>query len=270
MRTVGVVTLGCVPDPAQIAADGGATNPVIANLLARNPWPQPNIPGTFGGSLVGSENSGCPVGPNTSVISPSFNNLSSFIVKIDHTFNASNNISGRYFFGDSTQSFPLGLATTRRSVAGFNTETPTRVQLVSISYVHTIGSNKVNELRYGWNRFAEGFFPQDQSFQPSSIGLCAASTTAGCSGSVISNSGLPDIFINGSAFSQLGANSSTPRHRIDTNNQVLDNFSWKIGKHDIKFGGGFYRTSISQYFGHWFRGRLKFADPYGFPHGHGG
>ena len=67
-ENVGVVTLGCVPDPAQIAADGGATNPVIANLLARNPWPQPNIPGTFGGSLVGSENSGCPVGPNTSVI----------------------------------------------------------------------------------------------------------------------------------------------------------------------------------------------------------
>ena len=259
-ENVGVVTLGCVPDPAQIAADGGATNPVIANLLARNPWPQPNIPGTFGGSLVGSENSGCPVGPNTSVISPSFNNLSSFIAKIDHTFNASNNLSGRYFFGDSTQSFPLGLATTGGQLPGFNTHTPTRVQLVSISYVHTIGSNKVNELRYGWNRFAEGFFPQDQSFQPSSIGLCAASTTAECSGSVISNSGLPDIFINGSSFSQLGANSSTPRHRIDTNNQILDNFSWKAGKHDIRFGGGFYRTSISQYFGHWFRGRLKFAD----------
>src|SRR5207253_768325 len=34
----------CVPDPRQIAADGGATNSVAAGLLARNPWPSPNIP----------------------------------------------------------------------------------------------------------------------------------------------------------------------------------------------------------------------------------
>jgi len=257
---VGVVTLGCVPDPAQIAADGGATNPVIANLLARNPWPAPNIPGTYGGGLVGEEDTGCPVGPNTSVISPSFNKLTSFIAKIDQNLNVNNILTGRYFFGDSTQSFPLGLATTGGQLPGFNTETPTRVQLVSISYVHPIGTNKVNELRYGWNRFAEGFFPQDQSFQPSSIGLCAASTTASCTGSSISNAGLPDIFIHNSAFSQLGANSSTPRHRVDTNNQLLDNFSWKLGKHDVKFGFNYYRTSISQYFGHWFRGRLKFSD----------
>jgi len=257
---VGVVTLGCVPDPAQIAADGGATNPVIAKLLARNPWPAPNIPGTYGGALVGSENSGCPNGPNTSVVSPSFNELTSFIAKIDHNFNSSNILTGRYFFGDSVQSFPLGLATTGGQLPGFNTFTPTRVQLVSISYVHTIGSNKVNELRYGWNRFAEGFLPGDNSFHPSSIGLCAASTTAGCSGSGLSDSGLPDIFVNHSAFSQLGANSSTPRHRVDSNNQLIDNFSWKMGKHDVKFGGSYYRTSVSQYFGHWFRGRLRFTD----------
>ena len=85
---VGVVTLACVPDPAQIAAYGGATNPVIAALLARNPWPAPNIPGTFGGALVGSEGSGCPNGPNSSVVSPSFNRLTSFIAKVDQNFNA--------------------------------------------------------------------------------------------------------------------------------------------------------------------------------------
>ncbi len=83
-----MVTLACVPDPAQIAAYGGATNPVIASLLARNPWPAPNIPGTFGGALVGSEGSGCPNGPNSSVVSPSFNRLTSFIAKVDQNFNA--------------------------------------------------------------------------------------------------------------------------------------------------------------------------------------
>jgi hypothetical protein len=246
---VGVVTLACVPDPAQIAADGGATNPVIASLLARNPWPSPNIPGTYGGALVGSENSGCPNGPNSSVISPSLNKLTSFIAKIDENFNTNNILTGRYFFGDSIQSFPLALTASGGQLPGFNTFTPTRVQLVAISYVHTIGSNKTNELRYGWNRFAEGFFPQDQSFSPSAIGLETGSGPAG--------EGMPIITL-GSEFAQLGASSSDPRHRFDSNNQLIDNFTWKLNKHDIKFGGDFYRTSIQQFFDKYFRGKLEF------------
>ena len=175
---VGVVTLASVPTGS--AADGSlslsdASNPVIAALLARHPWPAPNLGGG-----------------QASVISPSFNKLTSFIAKIDHSFNANNIVTGRYFFGDSVQSFPLQLTASGGQLPGFNTFTPTRVQLVSLSYVHTIGSNKVNELRYGWNRFAEGFFPADQSFHPSSIGLCDATTTAGCSGGLI-DSGLPII-----------------------------------------------------------------------------
>jgi hypothetical protein len=253
---VGVVTLACVPDPAQIAADGGATNPVIAGLLARNPWPTPNIPGTFGGALVGSENDGCPNGPNSSVVSPSFNRLTSMIVKLDHNFNPANILTGRYFFGDSVQSFPLALTASGGQLPGFNTFTPTRVQLVSLSYTHTIGSNKVNELRFGWNRFAEGFFSGDQSFHPSSIGLCAATSTAACNGTAPFDSGMPITLVGG--FAQLGSTSSVPRHRVDSNVQALDNFSWKLNKHDVKFGVDFHRTSVQQYFDKYFRGRIKF------------
>ncbi len=232
---VGVVTLATVP--AGSAANGGlspsdATNPVIASLIARNPWPAPNLGGN-----------------SASVVSPSFNRLTSFIAKIDENFNTNNIVTGRYFFGDSVQSFPLALTASGGQLPGFNTYTPTRVQLVSLSYVRTIGSDKVNELRYGWNRFAEGFFPQDADFSPGSgIGL---GTTGGLAGE-----GLPIIAVSG--YAQLGASSSDPRHRFDTNNQALDNFSWKINKHSIKFGGDFYRTSIQQYFDKYFRGKLEF------------
>jgi hypothetical protein len=267
-ESVGVVTLGCVPDPAQIAADEAALgaanlNPVTTALLTQhNPWPAPNIPGTFGTTTPPhtGKDLGCGGTPNATLDTPSFNRLTSFIAKIDHNFNSSNLLTGRYFFGDSVQSFPLALTAGGGPLPGFNTFTPTRVQLVSISYVHTFGGTKVNELRYGWNRFAEGFFPEDESFHPSSIGLCAASTTAGCSGSGVTDSGLPLLFINGVSFGQIGANSSVPRHRVDSNNQVIDNFSWKINKHDLKFGFDFHRTTIQQYFNKYFRGRLKFAD----------
>jgi len=239
---VGVVTVANVPNtgsgPNGQLVPADATNPVIAQLLARTPWPAPNLP------------SG-----QASVVSPSFNDLTSFIAKIDENFNPRNVLTGRYFFGDSIQSFPLALTASGGQLPGFNTFTPTRVQLVSLSYTHTIGSNKVNELRYGWNRFAEGFFPADQAFSPSSIGLCAATSTALCNGGP-SDSGMPIILVSNVA--QLGSTSSVPRHRFDTNNQVLDNFSWKVNKHELKFGGNFYRTSIQQYFDKYFRGRLKF------------
>src|SRR5580693_7729486 len=232
---VGVVTLANVPTgsgPGGALSPNDASNPVIASLIARNPWPAPNL-----GNGVAS------------VVSPSFNRLTSVIAKIDENFNPNNVLTGRYFFGDSVQSFPLALTATGGQLPGFNTYTPTRVQLVSISYVHTFGSNKVNELRYGWNRFAEGFFPADQSFQPSSIGLNTGTGAA--------DQGLPIILVG--SFAQLGATSSVPRHRVDSNNQVIDNFSWKVGRHDIKFGVDFHRTSVQQYFDKYFRGRLKFT-----------
>jgi hypothetical protein len=47
---------------------------------------------------------------------------------------------------------------------------------------------------------------------------------------------------------------------VDTNNQFIEDFSWKLGKHDLKLGFEFRRTSIEQYFNKYFRGRLKFPD----------
>jgi hypothetical protein len=236
---VGVVTLANVPTGT--APDGSldpseSTNPVIQALLARHPWPAPNVANGNGF--------------NASITSPSSNRVDSLIAKIDHNFNASNTVTGRYYFGDSDQSFPLALTASGGQLPGFNTVTPTRVQLVSLSYVRTIGSNKVNELRYGWNRFAEQFNPQDAAFHPSSIGLNT--------GSGVADNGLPIIQVSG--FAQLGTTSGDPRSRVDTNNQLLDNFSWKINKHEVKFGFEYRRTSVQHSFNKYFRGRLRFKD----------
>jgi hypothetical protein len=263
---VGVVTLACVPTQAQIAqaktAAGGAISPTGVALL--NFWPHDAanyIPG------ITSTDSGCfnPSDLSTSVpdytaIAPSFNDLTSMIAKIDHSFNQNNTVTGRYFFGDSTQQFPLALNATGGQLPGFDTVTPTRVQLVSLSYVRVFSSTKLNELRYGWNRFAEGFFPQDQNFDPSTIGLCNVPAGAlSCH-----SSGLPIILLSPTPtgatafFAQPGATSGDPRSRVDTNNQVIDSFSWKINSHDLKFGGEFHRTSIQQHFDKYSRGRLRF------------
>jgi hypothetical protein len=242
----------CVPTAQDIAtataANGTPVNPVIANLLAKNPWPAPNL----GGSCISDGTDGqTPVSSNISLSTPFSNRVDSAIVKIDHNFNTNNLLTGRYYIGDSTQLFPLALVG-GGLVPGYNTMTPTRVQLVSLSYVSTISPSIVSEARLGWNRFAEGFFPQDRSFDPASIGLNTGATPY--------DFGLPKISVSG--FAPIGADNGDARQRVDTNWHYIDNISWKAGRHDIKFGYEFRRTSISQIFNRAFRGNLSFSDQF--------
>ena len=269
-ESVGVVSVDCVPTLTQISdaennvANAGGTvssiGQALVNLYPHNPQNYiSGVTSTDAGCFGGPPN--YPFLPDYIASAPSFNNLSSFIAKIDHSFNSKNNASGRYFFGDSTQQFPLALNATGGQLPGFDTVTPTRVQLVSLSLVSVLSATKVNEVRFGWNRFAEGFFPQDRSFNPGSIGFCDVPVTFG----TCNSSGLPDIILSPNAtggagfFSQLGATSGDPRQRVDTNDQAIDSLSWKINKHDLKFGGEYHRTSVEQSFDKYSRGRIRFS-----------
>jgi hypothetical protein len=246
-------SLACVPTATDIAlaTPAGGVNPVIASLIsAGKAWPTPNITGSCiggGGQTVVSD--------NASLATPFSNRVDSAIVKIDHQLNANNLLTGRYYIGDSLQLFPLAL-TGGGLLPNYDTSTPTRVQLISISYVSTLSPAVTNEVRLGWNRFAEGFFPQDRSFNPTTIGL--DNVQFGGTGTLDPyNFGLPTITVG--PFAQLGADKGDPRQRVDTNWHYIDNISWKAGKHDIKFGYEFRRTSVSQIFNRTARGTLKFA-----------
>ena len=239
----------CVPTAQDIAtataANGTPVNGVIAKLLALNPWPAPNL----GGSCItdGSDGQGAAVSSNISLSTPFSNRVDSAIVKIDHNFNTNNLLTGRYYIGDSTQLFPLALVG-GGLVPGFNTMTPTRVQLVSLSYVSTISPSIVSEARLGWNRFAEGFFPAGSQLRSFLHRLEHRRRAI--------RFRPPKISVSG--FAPIGADNGDARQRVDTNWHYIDNISWKAGRHDIKFGYEFRRTSISQIFNRAFRGNLDF------------
>jgi len=250
---VGIPNQITVPTQALINAQEVTINPVIAKLLARNPWGVP-LP------------AGDPENPAVATIQATnngFNSLDSVIGKIDQHVGEKDLLTGRYFFGDSAQNFPLGLQ--QGAVGpGFNTIVPTRVQVVSLSYTHVISSNLLMEFRGGWNRFFETFTPQDASFSPASIGLDTVNSTNPLFG------GLPQISISGAypdgqggtaSISSLGNGGSQPRGRIDTNWQYFTNLSYTKGKHNFKTGIEFRRTSINGFQDTHFRGVLKFNDP---------
>ncbi len=241
---------GCVPTAADISinapipGDLSSINPVIQKLLALNPWPQPtSSTDCYAGGL-----------PNVTLNTPFSNRVDNGIVKIDHNFNKDNLLTGRYYIGDSSQLFPLAL-TGGGLLPNYNTFVPTRVQLISISYVSVLSPSMVNEARLGWNRFAEGFFPEDHSFNPLSIGLDTVGPNTANNNNPY-NFGMPVISVSG--LPQIGSDKGDPRQRVDSNWHYIDNISWKTGKHDIKFGYEFRRTTVSQILNRSFRGKLEF------------
>ena len=174
---VGVVRLGCVPEPARskrIAGRDGSQQSGDRACCSHNPWPAPKF------QEFSSTDSGCTDWTECcSTIRPPINHVK---VSSRRLTTASTPITSHrtLLLRRQRPVVPVGSDRCGGQLPGFDTDTPTRVQLVSLSYIRTIGSNKVNELRYGWNRSPKGFFPQDQSFHPSTIGLCSASSNADC------------------------------------------------------------------------------------------
>jgi len=241
----GLPAAASVPSQARVNAftgGGGVINPVIAKLLQRNPW-SIGLPAT---GDTGADNA------TVQVTDHFTNRVDSLILKLDQHMGSKDSpdlLTGRYFFGDSDQSFPLALGG-GTTVPGFNTVTPTRVQVLSLSYTHFFTPKLLLEVRGGWNRFAEGFSPEDSAFNPSSIGLNTGVTLP-------QDFGLPQIsFSDGT--SGLGGNNSLPRHRFDTNLQYFTNFGYNTGKHNYKFGYEWRRTTVNQFYDLGYRGRLKF------------
>jgi outer membrane receptor protein involved in Fe transport len=241
---VGFPSPATIPSQALIALDTppGGINPIIQNILNTNPWGQ--LP------AVGNDSQGLTY--TKEVNAPSTNRLDSLITKIDQHVGQNDVLTGRYYFGDSSQSAPLAIVG-GNVLPGFNTVVPTRVQVVSLSYTHVISPKLLAEFRGGWNRFAETFTGQDVKTDPASLGL--NTTNADFTNS---DFGLPVISVSGLAG--LGANKSNPRGRVDSNWQYLNNFSYNRANHDWKVGFEFRRTSVNQYFDLNHRGKLSFVD----------
>jgi len=238
----GLPQQGTVPTQADITANtpAGGINPVIQSLLNSKPW------GTLPASGDGSE----------TFTTPFINNSDNIIVKADqhlHWFSAGDLLTGRYYFSHGTQSFPLGMLYTGSSAPGYNTSTPTHVNIVSLSYVSVPRSNLIFELRGGYNRFLQQFLPQDGGLNPNSafgLNTLPPDFTA-------NDLGLPTIDVG--AYSPIGATASDARGRVDTNYQLFGNVSLTKGRHSFKAGYEWRRTFIDSFINSGHRGKLVFS-----------
>jgi hypothetical protein len=236
----GLPQLGTVPTLADISAatPAGGVNPVIQSLLNSNPWG--TLPATGG---------------DETFTTPFLNNSDNVIAKVDqhlNLFSPGDLLTGRYFFSHGTQSFPLGMLYTGSSAPGYNTSTPTHVNIVSLSYTTIPKPNLIIEVRGGYNRFLQQFLPQDIGINPdTAFGLNSLPPDFSSR-----DLGLPTISVG--AYSPIGATASDSRGRIDTNYQLFGNVALVRGRHSYKAGFEWRRTFINSFINSGHRGKLDF------------
>ena len=236
-----------VPTQAQIngaltllASNGMAASPALSNILGLF-QALPGYNGTSG--VIGGTDL-------------DKNSVDSFIVKIDHQLSASESLTGRYALARSQQVFPLGgLGFGAGSrLPEFAQTSPTRVQLVSVSWLSTLSPSKINEVRFGYSRYRTSFSALDAATDPAGFGTVTVPFNLGTG-----KLGLPEIDFGGT-FENLGASGfSIPRGRVSQSFQILDNFTWVRGLHTIKFGGEFRRAVIDSFNDNLERGIFSFS-----------
>jgi outer membrane receptor protein involved in Fe transport len=181
------------------------------------------------------------------------NDNDNFIAKVDHRFNEANSIAVRYAFGNDDQVFPLG------SLGGFGSGSrlspfaqisPTRVQVVSGSWLSVISPNVLNEVRFGYSRFHNHFDSADGKLDT----LTAFGIDFGTG-----LTGLPEFDFNG-PIENLGATTfGIPRGRTSQTYQILDNFTYLRGRHSWRFGAEYRRALVDFSNDNFARGLFSFG-----------
>ncbi|MGH9849485.1 MAG: carboxypeptidase regulatory-like domain-containing protein [Blastocatellia bacterium] len=145
------------------------------------------------------------------------------IARGDFIESSASNWAGRYSWGDEVQLSP-GLKLN-------GTKLLTTVRQVMVSNTRTFGGNKVNEARFGYNSFFNSLGRE----LANSRDVVAELNIPGVSLGPPISWGIPSIAISG--FTGFGDDSEGPYVNNNKTFQAVDNFSWTLGSHTVKFGG---------------------------------
>ena len=136
---------------------------------------------------------------------------------------------------------------------GINTDTD--VQQLALGFTRVFASNKLNDLRFGLGKLKNSHISPRANVD----------NVVGRLGINLPNDnplywGVPNVGVTG--LSGIGEESDAPFINDDTTLQVVDNFTWTLGEHSIKFGGELRHVLYDQIGGVVTRGRWAFDGRY--------
>jgi Carboxypeptidase regulatory-like domain len=160
--------------------------------------------------------------------------------RLDHRFNETNTLSGRYLYDDA-DSGGNGQVTP----PGLTTKNVFRSQAINITLTSVLAPNLVNEIRTAWSRLATTTASDDPASETiPSIEIAEL----GMSGFNAANN-----------RTAIGLAVNLPQFRNNNTYQVQNNLSWTRGSHGFKFGADIRRTQVKSFFVPTIRGRLSYS-----------
>ena len=114
------------------------------------------------------------------------------------------------------------------TLPGFGDSSVPYTKQFTASWLHTINTNIINEVRLGYTRLNFQTGQPQKVVQPKSVGF------PNIFPQISASSSYP--FMNVTGLFNLGGTTNGPQPRKDQTYQITDNFSWVRGRHAMKFG----------------------------------
>jgi hypothetical protein len=143
---------------------------------------------------------------------PTFTNIHTFLASGDYTVTDKDQLRVRFVSGDTS-----GYSdSTLPALPAFQLGRPTTTKLFTLGEFHNFSPTVLNEFRFGYNRYNDNIPSGDFKFPGLDV--------------------FPNIQIDQDLNAQLGPYTVSPQSTIINTYQLIDNVSWNLGKHNLKFG----------------------------------
>ena len=176
-----------------------------------------------------------PIGTIELPAQPQFNKQNNFLLNIDYMLSAKTQHHGRW---NQTDNYGVTLA----GLPLFNEPTPVKQRLFSYTLVHNFNANLSNETRLAYRR-SDNSFPVTTSLR-----------FPGLADTSFPNIGLLDMGID------IGPPGNNPQTGIENSYQIVNNMTYLMGNHSLKFGGDFRKIISPQTFTQRGRGDYQYLE----------
>ncbi len=191
-------------------------------------------------------------GPTTT-LNLDYNNLNredNGIAKVDYRLSEKHMLTGMYFVGDSVQTEE---DTTVLNPL-FRSQAYTRAQVIGGAWIWTPSARLTNQFHIGYNRFSQQVVVADHNLNPASLGIDTGVTNP-------TDFGIPEIRISGFESHTIGGNGSWPLYTTPNQTlQFVDNATYVMGKHNLRFGAEFRTGSTDNLRDTYGAGYVRFND----------
>jgi len=201
----------CAPTAAGFATINATPGLSATNLAIFEKYVQPGTLAGQGCSDIAWTPSGTTIPTaGLAIVAPSFTNFKFVTASMDWDISTKDQLRGRYIYNSQ-----IGIDNSANLPAFFLPQ-PNKFHLVTLNEYHTFTPTLTNELRLGYNRFAQTFSAGNFTFP----GLDS----------------FPNLVLNDLNFLQIGPDGNAPQGSTQNTYQLAEALTWTKGKHTLKFG----------------------------------